>query len=104
MLIRVRHSSQPAASEITPRAVFRERRRLLAAAGFAAAGLAAGAPGAARAQKAPAEGSLPKLPGKPSPLSAMERQTSWQDATTYNNFYEFGTDKSDPARYAGSLQ
>ena len=30
--------------------------------------------------------------------------TSLEDATTYNNFYEFGTDKSDPARYAGSLQ
>ena len=33
----------------------------------------------------------------------MERPTSFEDATTYNNYYEFGTDKSDPARHAGSL-
>ena len=105
MLIRVRDSSEPAASEITPRAVYRDRRRLIAAAGFAAAGLAGGVPAVARAQKgAPGEGALAKLPGKPSPLSTMERPTSWEDATTYNNYYEFGTEKSDPARYARSLK
>jgi sulfoxide reductase catalytic subunit YedY len=106
MLIRVLDSSEPKASEITPEAVYRDRRRLLAAASFAAAGLAvAGVPRTASAQKgAPPQASLAKLPGKPSSLSTMERPTSWEDATTYNNFYEFGTDKSDPARYAGTLQ
>ncbi len=38
-----------------------------------------------------------------SPLSTAEDQTDYADATSYNNFYEFGTDKSDPARYAHSL-
>jgi len=33
----------------------------------------------------------------------MESPTSYKDITTYNNFYEFGTDKADPAKYAGSL-
>jgi methionine sulfoxide reductase catalytic subunit len=44
-------------------------------------------------------------------LAALARQpgdedklTPWEDVTGYNNFYEFGTDKSDPARYAGSLR
>ena len=34
----------------------------------------------------------------------MERLTTLQDATTYNNFYEFGTDKADPARHAGAMK
>jgi sulfoxide reductase catalytic subunit YedY len=105
MLISVRDSSQPAAAEVTPEAVYRRRRRLLAAAGLAAAGLPLlSSPLLVRAQRANGAGGLAKLPGKPSPLSTMERPTSLEDATTYNNFYEFGTDKSDPARYAGTLQ
>ena len=39
-----------------------------------------------------------------SQLSTDEPRTSLSDATTYNNFYEFGTDKSDPARNAGTLR
>jgi methionine sulfoxide reductase catalytic subunit len=35
---------------------------------------------------------------------AMEKLTSYTDASTYNNFYEFGTDKSDPARNAHTLK
>jgi sulfoxide reductase catalytic subunit YedY len=34
----------------------------------------------------------------------MEKLTSYEHATTYNNFYEFGTDKSDPAANAGTLK
>jgi methionine sulfoxide reductase catalytic subunit len=34
----------------------------------------------------------------------MEKVTPYQDATTYNNFYEFGTDKGDPVKYAGTLK
>ena len=36
--------------------------------------------------------------------SAPDKPTTYADATTYNNFYEFGTDKGDPALYAGSLK
>ena len=44
-----------------------------------------------------------KLPGATkSKYSTSEKPTSYQDITGYNNFYEFGTDKSDPARAAGS--
>ncbi len=35
---------------------------------------------------------------KPSPLSTDEKQNTYEQVTTYNNFYEFGTDKDDPAR------
>ena len=34
----------------------------------------------------------------------MDKPTRDKDATSYNNFYEFGTDKSDPARNAGTLK
>lgn len=51
-------------------------------------------------------------PGKGRKLSAPkserfvvnEAQTPYQDVTSYNNFYEFGTDKTDPARYAREFQ
>ncbi|MGE0313191.1 MAG: protein-methionine-sulfoxide reductase catalytic subunit MsrP [Lautropia sp.] len=101
MLIRIRDCTTPGASEIAPRAVFDARRRLLA--GSALLALAAAAP--ARAQRAATGGSeSTRLQTRPSGLSVMERQTSLADVTGYNNFYEFGTDKSDPARHAGSLR
>ena len=47
---------------------------------------------------------LPLMAQAKSTFSTDEEQTPYKDVTTYNNFYEFGTDKSDPAEYAGSLQ
>jgi methionine sulfoxide reductase catalytic subunit len=94
----------PSASEITPRAVAEGRRRWLraVAAGALGSGLAAWAARDALAQRAPAP-----LPGAKSTLAGaltMEKTTSRQDATTYNNYYEFGTDKADPARRAHTLK
>ena len=98
----------PVPSEITPRAVFESRRTLLqqlaaGAAGLTLSGLAARD---ARAQmKGP--GVLPALSAVSSALpgaQTMDRPTTYKDATTYNNFYEFGTDKSDPARHAHTLK
>ncbi|TXD80114.1 protein-methionine-sulfoxide reductase catalytic subunit MsrP, partial [Ralstonia pseudosolanacearum] len=46
-----------------------------------------------------------RLAAKPNPAYAtVEKPTPFDEVTTYNNFYEFGTDKSDPARYAGTLR
>jgi len=45
-----------------------------------------------------------KLNAARSPLSTTEKPTPYNDITNYNNFYEFGTDKYDPARLAQSLQ
>lgn len=74
-------------SDVTPRADFLNRRRLLA--GAAALGFAG--PAAAR------------LSYVPSQLSTDEKPNTLEDITSYNNFYEFGTDKGDPAAHASAL-
>jgi sulfoxide reductase catalytic subunit YedY len=72
-------------SDVTPKAVFINRRQLMIGAG-------------ALAFAAPALAELPK-----SPFSTDETPNSLRDITEYNNFYEFGYDKSDPLRHAGQL-
>jgi methionine sulfoxide reductase catalytic subunit len=45
------------------------------------------------------------LPATPNPaFMSVEKVTEYVQATTYNNFYEFGMDKSDPERYAGQMK
>ena len=110
MLIRSSDSGfdHPVPSEITSRALFESRRTLLQqmAAGAAGLTLAGWAARDARAQmKGP--GVLPVLSAVPSTVAGaqtMDKPTAYKDATTYNNFYEFGTDKSDPARHAHTLK
>ena len=90
----------PAAS-ITDEAVHRDRRRLLAALAASPALALAGCaeaepPGATRATVSPA---LARAG-----FDTDEVRTSWQDATTYNNFYEFGTGKADPSNAARTLE
>jgi sulfoxide reductase catalytic subunit YedY len=98
----------PHTRDITPRAIYEDRRRLLKA--FAAGGagtvLAAWAGRAAWAQAARPR-KLAALPGMRSAVAGaitMEKFTSYDDVTSYNNYYEFGTDKADPARNAGTLK
>ena len=86
-------------SEITPPAVYADRRRFLQLTGAGAAALALGQPGALFA----APGGLPGPIAK-SPLSTLEEPTSRKDVVSYNNYYEFGTDKRDPARNAHRLK
>ncbi|MFP5485393.1 MAG: protein-methionine-sulfoxide reductase catalytic subunit MsrP [Gammaproteobacteria bacterium] len=105
---RHREFQHPIASEITPRSVYEERRQLLRlwAAGAAGATLAAWAGREALAE-ATRPGKLAALPGGASAVAgamSLEKLTSYQDASTYNNFYEFGTDKADPARNAHTLK
>ena len=45
-----------------------------------------------------------KLTTKKSPLSTSETPNSWEHITTYNNFYEFGTDKDEPAVYSRNFK
>jgi methionine sulfoxide reductase catalytic subunit len=84
-------------SEITDKKVFVRRREFIAAA-LAAAGAAAIGERPLRAQQPATHGR--KLPVVASPLSTKEMPNSWDQVTTYNNFYEFGTGKDDPARNA----
>jgi sulfoxide reductase catalytic subunit YedY len=83
-------------SEITPEDIFIRRREFLAAAGLAigGTGFLPGMVGAATT----AIDNPAKWPG-----STTETQTPWDQATSYNNFYELGTDKGDPKKNADRL-
>jgi methionine sulfoxide reductase catalytic subunit len=93
-------------SEITPRALWLARREWLQRTALAGTGLATWAGRDALAQTA-GPGKLAKLPGARSNVAGalvMDKLTPYVHATTYNNFYEFGTDKSEPANNAGTLK
>ncbi|MFB2601016.1 mononuclear molybdenum enzyme YedY, partial [Rhizobium phaseoli] len=82
-----------ASSEITPRRIYMRRREFLGAAALGAVALYGA--GKASAAALPAVESKYKLDEKPTPL---------KDVTTYNNFYEFGLDKGDPAANSGAFK
>jgi sulfoxide reductase catalytic subunit YedY len=91
------------ASEITPEPLYRARRDFMA--GALALGAGATRPGGAAAQMVMNVSVVEKLRYAPNPrLSTDEPRNTFQEITTYNNFYEFGTDKSDPAKHAGRLR
>ncbi|MBC7574822.1 MAG: protein-methionine-sulfoxide reductase catalytic subunit MsrP [Herminiimonas sp.] len=94
----------PYGSEITPREIFESRRSFIGK--IAAGSIASGAllEMAAREAFAQTPGAQ-KLTAKLNPAyNSVDKQTPFKDATTYNNYYEFGTDKSDPAKTAGTLK
>src|SRR5581483_9678580 len=97
----IKHAPDIRSSEITDKKLYLNRREFLAAAGITAAGvLAAGI--AAEAKGAPHGRLLLNVSHAfPKP---DEKINSWEDITSYNNFYEFGTDKDDPERNAGKLK
>jgi len=90
-------------SEITSETIYRERRRFLSLAAAGIVTLAGGgiALSPTEATPLPAARRFPNL--KHSSYSTTEPRNTFEEITTYNNFYEFGTSKSDPARYADSL-
>ena len=104
MLIRHQNSGfiHPLGSEITPPQAYLQRRDLLR---MAAASSLLSAGGAALAQ-AKADAVKPMLAAKSAVPGAitMEPLTPQKDATTYNNYYEFGLDKDEPARNAHTLK
>ena len=110
MLIKTHTSGfdHPIPSEITSQGTYQGRRDLikLMATGAAGAAMAGWAGRQARAQTVQKPGKLAALAGGKSEAPGamtMEKITDYKDATTYNNFYEFGTDKADPAKNAGTL-
>ena len=93
----------PFASEITPREVFESRRSFIRQ--LAVGSIAGGTLAEMLTREAFAQGGAQRLAAKTNPAYVvMDKPTEYKDATTYNNFYEFGTDKSDPAHYAGTLR
>src|SRR5215210_3860779 len=103
----IRRAPMFRSSEITDEKVYMNRRRFIA--GAAALGLAGGAVSdavlaelAESAPKAPAGATLKAT--RNAAFSLTEPPTKIEEATTYNNFYEFGVNKDDPARLAGSFK
>lgn len=100
----VRRGNEIRSSEITSKETFLQhkatRRGFLAGAGAIGAGVLA------RGLVSPATHAFAgeKLNTIASKYTVNETQTTFQKATTWNNFYEFGTDKSDPARNAHALK
>jgi sulfoxide reductase catalytic subunit YedY len=98
MVIKIGQSSDIRSSEITPEPVYRSRREFLQLAAAGAVGAVACGP---LGEDLSAQASIPNV--KPSPLSTTEKPHSWEQITEYNNFYEFGQSKSDPAANAHRL-
>ena len=102
MLIKKR--SDIKSSEITDRSTYLNRRKFLIDAAGSLVGIAAGISVPRLLDTARDAHAGVKLNGvRKSPLSTDETPNSLKDITTYNNFYEFGTDKYSPAKYAKSL-
>lgn len=94
-----------AGSEVTPQDTFLNRRRFLIGAGVVGAGVAAGAYVLRGRQRAASDRIRRKLPdGRKLAYAVDEKSNTYEEVTIYNNFYEFGTDKSDPAENADSLR
>ena len=93
-MIFIRQKPDLTESDVTPEGLYRARRRFIkAGVGMAVAGL--WLPADAR----------PGLGGiKPGPFGTDEKKTPFEDVTGYNNFYEFGTGKRDPAEHAQRLK
>lgn len=111
MLIKPRNHLTLGENDVTPESIYLSRRKFLG--GVAGLGLAASLPRAAWA--GPDYDDVAKAKGPEwfeaklgdtrwNAITAEDKITPFDDATHYNNFYEFGSDKSDPARRAGQLK
>jgi methionine sulfoxide reductase catalytic subunit len=101
----IKRPDDVASSEITPHKLYLDRRKFIKQAGLVGASMLAAQ---FHSGLSAADGTIPvgnKLPFVKSSLSTQgEELTPLKDVTAYNNFYEFGSDKDDPARNAGSLR
>jgi methionine sulfoxide reductase catalytic subunit len=110
MIIRSKNEGfiHPVAHEVTPQDVYLSRRDIIRGMAASATGLGLSAWASREAQSQTIRpGVLPALNFAASSVPGavvMDKTTAYKDATSYNNFYEFGTDKSDPARRASTLK
>jgi sulfoxide reductase catalytic subunit YedY len=93
-------------SEITPKELYLKRRDFIRSTALGAAGAVAGTlvPGLGASVEAQGRGAALSDVKKGSSFDTDEKLTPYGDVTRYNNFYEFGTDKSDPARRSGNFR
>ncbi len=104
----IRKPNDIPSSEITPEGIYLDRRRFLKRA--AAGAILAASPGfLAAGCEAPGQGGTTPSPEADGLAFRMGEElrdelTPYEDVTGYNNFYEFGRDKGDPARNSGNFQ
>ena len=98
MLIKIKKTSDICPSEITSESVYSSRRSFIAG---ATAGVGLMAAGISPFSSAALSTTYPNL--ITTPYGRGETLTPYDDVTSYNNFYEFGTDKSDPKKYAHEM-
>jgi sulfoxide reductase catalytic subunit YedY len=91
----IRHANDIPSSEITPEAIYRQRRQFMQASALFATGVLL--PGMSEANVRLAAAANARY-------STTEPPTPYKNVTTYNNYYEFGTDKSDPAENAQNFK
>ena len=98
----IRRSSAIRPSEITDRTIYLQRREFVKSVATAVFAVSVSGAGLLSSQQAQAG---QKLEGyRKNAMTLMDRPTPYKDAAGYNNFYEFGTDKADPAENAGRLK
>jgi methionine sulfoxide reductase catalytic subunit len=103
MLIKIAHPHPIKPSEITAEAIYTDRRHFLRQIGLATASAVLSGCGPP-ASDSSGDSSLATLNvTKKSGMAGDENVTAYEDITHYNNFYEFGSAKEDPARNAGRL-
>jgi methionine sulfoxide reductase catalytic subunit len=103
MLIKIAHPHPIKPSEITAETLYVDRRRFLLQMGLATASAALGGCGPPGSVSAEA-GLAPLTVARKREMAGEENVTAYEDITHYNNFYEFGSAKGDPARNAGRLR
>jgi sulfoxide reductase catalytic subunit YedY len=100
LLIRRNPFAESPEREVTDPALYLRRREFVVAAGVAAGTVLL--PGCGRAEDA-AKPEAPKGVTSPEGFRTDEEQTPFEKASSYNNFYEFGTDKEDPRANSGAF-
>jgi methionine sulfoxide reductase catalytic subunit len=95
----IKRAADIKSSEITPEQLYFNRREFMKSAAYAGLGLASAL---ALPELAAGDDRWPR--GKKGPYDTDEQVCTYKEITTYNNFYEFGTDKSDPSENAGSFR
>jgi len=101
----IKKAAEIPSSEITPKETYLNRRKFLAGAALTGAAALTGVAFRDLAQPALTAYANAKIDGlQKSPFSTTEKETPYKDVTNYNNFYEFSTDKYEPAGLAKNFK
>src|SRR5580704_16670843 len=100
----IRRSTDLSYADVTPKAVYLNRRTFLQGLGLAGVAAVAGTRLLDLVSPSYRVYAGTKLATVKGPFNTDEKITPFDDVTHYNNFYEFGTDKSDPAKNAQNFQ